>query len=44
MHIPVLSKKSALPLNAGFLASRGLALLIVLCWSVLVIVPLMVLL
>jgi raffinose/stachyose/melibiose transport system permease protein len=44
MQIPVLPKKSATLLNPGFLASRGLALLIVIFWSVLVIVPLMVLL
>ena len=44
MQIPALSQKSATPLKPGFLASRGLALLIVIVWSVLVIVPLLVLL
>src|ERR1700757_4050229 len=44
MQLSALPKKSATPLKPGFLASRGLALLIVICWSVLVIVPLMVLL
>src|SRR5690348_11756141 len=44
MQTRVLLKPSAVPLNPGSLASRGLALLIVLFWSALVIIPLLVLL
>src|SRR5579875_2309217 len=44
MQIPALSKGSLLPLKPGFLAFRGLALLIVLFWSALVVIPLVVLL
>jgi raffinose/stachyose/melibiose transport system permease protein len=44
MQTRVLLKKSATPLNPGLLASRGLALLIVLFWSALVVIPLTVLL
>ena len=44
MQTPVLLKRSAMPLKPGFLVSRGLALLIVLFWSALVVIPLMVLL
>ncbi len=44
MQTRVLLKKSAMPLKPGFLASRGLALLIVLFWSALVVIPLIVLL
>jgi raffinose/stachyose/melibiose transport system permease protein len=44
MQTRLVLKKSAMPLNPGFLASRGLALLIVLFWSALVVIPLVVLL
>ena len=44
MQTPVLLKKSATPLKPGLLASRGVALLIVLLWSALVVIPLLVLL
>lgn len=43
MQTRLLLKKSAAPLSPGLLASRGLALLLVLVWSALVIVPLIVL-
>jgi raffinose/stachyose/melibiose transport system permease protein len=43
MQTRLLLKKSVIPLNPGFLASRGLALLVVLFWSALVVVPLIVL-
>lgn len=44
MQTRLLLKKSAPPLKPGLLASRGLALLLVLLWSALVIIPLIVLL
>ncbi len=44
MQTRLLLKKPAAPLNAGFLAARALALLVVVFWSVVVIVPLIVLL
>jgi raffinose/stachyose/melibiose transport system permease protein len=43
MQIPALSKRSLMPLKPGLLAFRGLALLIVLFWSVVVLIPLVVL-
>jgi|GraSoiStandDraft_29_1057270.scaffolds.fasta_scaffold400705_2 raffinose/stachyose/melibiose transport system permease protein len=43
MQIPALPKRSLMPLKPGFLAFRGLALLIVLFWSALVVIPLVVL-
>src|SRR5690348_13186260 len=44
MQISALSKRSVRPLKPGFLAFRGLALLVVLFWSALVVIPLVVLL
>src|SRR5579884_1098051 len=44
MQTRILLKKSAMPLKPALLASRGLALLVVLLWSALVIIPLTVLL
>ena len=44
MQTRLLLKKSAAPLKPGLLASKALALLIVLVWSALVVIPLMVLL
>src|SRR5213078_2608110 len=44
MQIPALPNKFAMRLNPVFLVSRGLALLIVLFWSALVVIPLVVLL
>jgi raffinose/stachyose/melibiose transport system permease protein len=44
MQIPALSKKFAAPLNPVFLVSRSLALLVVIFWSALVVIPLVVLL
>jgi raffinose/stachyose/melibiose transport system permease protein len=44
MQTRVFLKKSAIPLNPGLLASRALALLLILFWSALVVIPLIVLL
>jgi raffinose/stachyose/melibiose transport system permease protein len=44
MQTRLLLKQSAIPLKPGLLASRGLALLIVLFWSALLVIPLIVLL
>ena len=43
MQLPALSKRSLLPVKPGSLAYRGLALLIVLFWSAVVVIPLIVL-
>src|SRR5215831_5890040 len=44
MQTTVLPKKYAIPLKPGVLAFRGLALLVVLFWSAMVVIPLVVLL
>ena len=43
MQTTTLSKRSLMPVKPGFLAFRGLALLIVLFWSAVVVIPLVVL-
>ncbi len=44
MQIPALPKRTLLPLKPGLLAFRGAALLVVLFWSAVVVIPLVVLL
>ena len=44
MQIPALPRRSVMPFKPGFLAFRGVALLIVLFWSAVVVIPLVVLL